>query len=95
MSNESESVELALGEVLFLRHLAEGRVLYGLSGMVWVTQEGDSRDHVLGPGGLFRVQGRGRVVVQGLKRSRMLITSPGEIENLDALKSGASGGEAA
>ena len=83
-----EELEFSRGEVLLLRHLDSGRVLYGLSGMVWVTQEGDSRDHLLGPGGTFRVKGRGRVVVQGLKRSRVLITSDARIKDLEALKSG-------
>jgi DUF2917 family protein len=87
MEDMSEELEFAKGDVLLLRHLDSGRVLYGLSGMVWVTQEGDSRDHLLGPGGSFRVLGSGRVVVQGLKRSRVLITSDGRLQELESLKS--------
>lgn len=88
MEDMNEELELAHGDVLLLQHLHLGQILYGLSGMVWVTQEGDSRDHLLGPGGAFRVQGRGRVVVQGLKRSRVLITSDARIKDLESLKSG-------
>ena len=88
MEEMREDLEFDSGDVLLLRHLGPGRVLYGISGMVWVTQEGDSRDHLLGPGGLFRVQGRGRVVVQGLRRSRVLVASAREIEELEAWKSG-------
>lgn len=88
MADIRDELELAQGEALLLRHLISGRVLYGLSGMAWVTQEGDSRDHVLGPGGVFRAQRFGRVVVQALRHSRLLVTSPGEIERLEALKAG-------
>ena len=87
MDDMREELELAKGDVLLLRDLDPGRVLYGLSGMVWVTEEGDSRDHLLGPGGSFRVQGRGRVVVQGLKRSHVLITSDRRFKDLEELKS--------
>src|SRR5262245_37913580 len=65
-------VDLDQGEAHLLRDLVPGRVLYVLSGMAWVTQENDSRDHLLGPGGLFRVQIPGRVVVEALKRTRLL-----------------------
>lgn len=88
MNDIREELELARGEALLLRHLTTGRALYTLSGAVWVTREGDSRDHVLGPGGLFRVDGPGRVVIQALKNSRVIVTTPREIEALEALKTG-------
>ncbi len=39
------------------------------SGNLWVTQEGDSSDHVLGPGQSFRIAGCGLIVVQALRNA--------------------------
>ncbi len=86
MNDKREDHELAKDEALLLRHLTSGRVLYALSGTVWVTREGDSRDHVLGPGGTFRVEGPGRIVVQALKPSRLIILSARDIHDLEGLK---------
>jgi hypothetical protein len=42
---------------------AQGLEMRGLSGRMWVTQEGDARDHLLVPGKAFRTLSRGSVVV--------------------------------
>src|SRR5262245_21735962 len=81
-------MDVSKDEVLLLRRLSTGQALYGLSGMLWITQEGDSRDHLLVPGGAFRVQGGGRVVVQALKTSRLLVTTTERLDVLEAVKSG-------
>jgi hypothetical protein len=44
-----------------------------LEGMVWITQEGDSRDHLLSAGQELRLEGLGRVVAEALKASRILV----------------------
>ena len=95
MENTREELDLAQGHANLLPDLVKGRVLYVLSGMAWVTQEGDSRDYVLGTGGMFRVRNAGRVVVQALKRSRMLVTTLGDIERVEAVKFRSSRGEVA
>ncbi len=41
------------------------------SGIAWVTQLGDSRDHVLGPCRAFTAYGDAQVVVQVLKDARI------------------------
>ena len=87
MIDTLETLELAAGDVLLLKDLVSGRALYGLSGMVWVTQEEDPRDHLLGPGGAFKSQGSGRVVVQALKPSRVLVLAAGTVDSLEAAKS--------
>jgi hypothetical protein len=80
------SLNLSKDEVFLLRDLSIGQALYGLAGMVWVTQEGDSRDHMLGPGGSFQVRTQGRVVVQALKPSRLIVTTVPRLRVLEAVK---------
>ena len=41
-----------------------GHVIRCLSGTLWVTQEGDARDHILGPGEEFAIESTGVVVVR-------------------------------
>jgi hypothetical protein len=86
MKEAQAELNLDQGEAHLLRDLVPGRALYVMSGMAWVTQEGDSRDYLLGPGGLFRVLKHGRVVVEALKRSKVLVTSIRYIERLESVK---------
>ena len=46
-----------------------GRTLICVQGRVWVTQENDARDIVLGPGQQFQLDRSGKAVVQSLERS--------------------------
>jgi hypothetical protein len=95
MKDAREELDVAQGTAHLLRDLVPGRALYVLSGMAWVTQENDSRDYLLGPGGMFRVVKSGRVVVEAMKRSRLLVTSLRDIEDLEAVKARAVRGEVA
>lgn len=60
--------ELALdaGQVVTLDD-ARGLRIVARLGTVWVTEEGDSDDHIVGPGDAFIVAHRGRTVIQALK----------------------------
>ena len=49
--------------------VSEGVNVEVQNGKVWVTQEGDSSDHVLGAGDSFRTSGNGLVIVQALQDS--------------------------
>jgi ferric-dicitrate binding protein FerR (iron transport regulator) len=42
-------------------------------GKVWITQEGDDRDVILRAGGQFRIEKRGRVIVQAVTDAEILI----------------------
>ena len=46
------------------------------SGRLWITQSGDGRDHLLGPGKRFAVLGRGRVVIVALEEAGLTIEVP-------------------
>jgi len=45
-----------------------------LSGLLWVTEAGDSRDHILELRGQFAASGVGDVAVQALKDSRFSVS---------------------
>jgi Protein of unknown function (DUF2917) len=44
-------------------------------GKVWITQEGDYRDVIVPAGGRFRIEKRGRVIVQAVTEAEILIRS--------------------
>ena len=62
--------ELALetGQVLTLDDAAGFRIL-ARSGAVWVTEEGDRKDHIVRPGDTLTLAHPGRTVVQALQAS--------------------------
>jgi len=71
---EAEGVrELSRGQAVRLPSSGEGSSLRLRSGLVVVTREGDSRDHLLEPGSELQLPGRGRVVAWALEASRIEI----------------------
>ena len=63
---------LADGAMLVLENPA-GAAVECLQGWIWVTQENDARDIVLGPGQTFRFDRPGKAIVQGLQRARVIV----------------------
>ena len=57
---------------------ARGALVRCLEGLVWITQDGDRADHVVGAGDWFRVDRDGAVVVQATRPARVAIESPDE-----------------
>jgi hypothetical protein len=45
-------------------------------GELWITQAGDTRDHLVRPGGSFRLRGEGLALVSALQPSRITLTAP-------------------
>jgi len=68
-------VSLAAGEVLSLDD-AEGILIHARIGTVWVTEEDDVEDHIVGPGDALVIDKPGRTVVQALAPARLLIRGP-------------------
>jgi hypothetical protein len=64
----SPSISLELGQVVTLDDARGTRIVTRI-GSVWVTEEGDEHDHVVGPGEALLVARNGRTVVQALKPS--------------------------
>jgi hypothetical protein len=57
---------LEAGQVLTLDD-ARGTRILSRQGSVWVTEENDTRDHVVGPGEAFVLARGGRTVIQALQ----------------------------
>ena len=64
------------GDLLSLRDAA-GTHLWCAEGRVWVTQEGDARDHRIVAGETFVFDRNGRAVVQALAYSRVRVDRAG------------------
>jgi len=58
------------GQTLCLRD-ALGLEIRVTEGSLWLTQERDAQDHVIGTGGSFRIIRRGAVVLTALRGARM------------------------
>lgn len=68
-------VELARRQVMSLKDAAGVRIV-ARAGSLWVTQDHDRRDIVLGEGESFDVVGPARVVVQALSPARIGLLPP-------------------
>jgi hypothetical protein len=65
-------LELEEGQVVTLFD-AKGTRIVARSGSVWVTEEGDRQDHIMGPGDARTVARPGRTIVQALAPSRIAL----------------------
>lgn len=63
---ESPVLALETGQVLTLDDAAGTRIVSRL-GTVWVTEEGDHEDHILGPGETRLIDRDGRTLLQALQ----------------------------
>lgn len=63
---------LEAGEVVTLDDAAGTRI-QARQGVVWVTQEGDLDDHILGPGEALVLECNGRTVVQAMRAAHVAL----------------------
>lgn len=68
-------IHLDAKRFLTLRDARGTRVLC-VAGELWITQDRDTADYVLGPGDSFEIGVDGAVVVHGLHASRLLLLEP-------------------
>jgi len=61
---------------LVLIENGKGMVVEVWDGELWITQARDTRDHLVRPGGSFRLLGEGLVLVSALQPSRITLTAP-------------------
>lgn len=66
---------LAAGEVVTLDD-ARGIRIHARTGSVWVTEEANLRDHVVGPGETHIVSRGGRTLIQALQPSWIALGEP-------------------
>lgn len=65
---------LEAGQVVTLDD-AKGLRILARSGAVWITEEGDPKDHIVGPGDTLTVAHPGRTVIQALQAAWISITA--------------------
>jgi len=66
---------LPRGSLLLIEH-GKGMQIELWDGELWITQEGDTRDYVIGPGSSFRLGREGIVLANVFKPGRFTITAP-------------------
>jgi len=66
---------LPRGSLLLIEH-GKGMQIELWDGELWITQEGDTRDYVIGPGSSFRLAREGIVLANVFKPGRVTITAP-------------------
>jgi hypothetical protein len=69
---------LTAGQIASLRD-AQGTRIDCLSGSLWITQEGEGRDIVLGPGEQVTLDRNGKTVVHAFKPSLVLVVESSPI----------------
>lgn len=67
---------LEQGEMLVFDRNRRERQVVCREGLLWITQAGDPRDHLLRDGGRFVSKTRGRIVVTARTPSRLVMGSP-------------------
>jgi len=87
-------LELERGGML---RIEDGRdmTVYLWNGSVWLTQDGDQRDVLLGAGGWFRIERKGVTVVYALAECALTLTSPYEERYAAVVQTVAPGGRRA
>jgi hypothetical protein len=68
----SPTTELTRGQLLRLRD-ERGRGIAVISGSVWLTQDADDRDILLGPGQSFVLDRPGLAIVQALQDTGLMV----------------------
>ena len=68
-------LELKAGQVITLDD-AIGASVQARLGSVWITEEGDARDIVLGPGEQRVIKRAGRTLIQAMQTSWVAIRNP-------------------
>jgi len=82
------TVTLARDSLLAVRDGAGTRIVCR-SGSLWITQEGDVRDAIIGPADVFTIRKSGLTIVTALQSSSLTLTGPdaqgtGEAQSLRA-----------
>lgn len=71
------NLDLASGNLVRIED-GRGMLVRVTSGSVWITEEGDQRDRLVGPGGQFRVVSSGVTLISAVSRCSIALSSPYE-----------------
>ncbi len=69
---EAPVLSLEAGQ-LFTLDDARGTTIRPCEGTVWITEEGEAEDFIVGPGDAFLVRRSGRTLVQAMAASRVAL----------------------
>jgi hypothetical protein len=69
-------------ELLDLGEALQGVKIVCQQGQCWVTQSGDSRDHIMSNGGSVTIRAKGRVIVTATESSRIKLVESNKAANL-------------
>lgn len=73
---EHAFISLSAGKLLRIKP-CQGRAVAVARGLVWLTQDHDPRDVILGDGESFELDRPGLAIVQALHNSSVLVLEPG------------------
>jgi len=71
------NLDLASGNLVRIED-GRGMLVRVTSGSVWITEEGDQRDRLVGAGGQFRVVSSGVTLISAVSRCSIALSSPYE-----------------
>jgi len=80
----SATLAIARGKLLRIER-ARGTVIHCVTGTLWVTQHGDSKDYLLGPGQVLRIENDGPALAHAV-RSATLRLEPARVSDGDAIE---------
>jgi hypothetical protein len=69
-------------ELLDLGETLQGVKIVCQQGQCWITQSGDSRDHILSSGGSFTIRAKGQVIVTAAESCRIMLVESNKKANL-------------
>ena len=69
-------------ELLDLGETLQGVKIVCQHGQCWITQSGDSRDHILRRGGNFTIRAKGQVIITATESCRIMLVESNKRANL-------------
>lgn len=69
-------------ELLDLGEKLQGVKIVCQRGQGWITQSGDSRDHIIRSGSSFIIEGKGRVIITATESCRIMLVNSDKTGNL-------------
>ena len=69
-------------ELIDLGEALQGVKIVCQHGQCWITQSGDSRDHIMSSGGSFTIRGKGQVIVTATESCRIMLVESNKEANM-------------
>ena len=79
-TNQISELRLKAHGVHRIAHYHPGTTIACSKGVLWVTQTGDRRDHILLPGDQFTSRKRGKILIEAMREAAIRIASAKNIQ---------------